>query len=301
MRSTFFILACGLFLLNTVLAADLRTTKAGDVIHVDITDIHPTQATIGYREVDYKINQYRRDRKKLFADYCESAGAQDVARFDLQSTLTDAQSFTCKDTIGTNKQDMKTVVIAPDNALYLTDGHHTLSAFRALYPASLQVPVQVTHDYRNLPDMAAFWGTMEKANLVLLRNGDHTERPETLPKQVGKQAMQDDAYRSIIYFARDIAYRKPVNAPPFYEFYWANWVKAHVDIRQYDLHSKKDYGNLIKATAKRIAGIDKAEVIATIDTKPYTAGDMGALPSFNKKHFNKLVSSTGKLAYAFAE
>lgn len=37
--------------------------------------------------------------------------------------------------------------------------------------------------------------------------------------------MQDDRYRSLVYFTRDIGYAKPAQATDYLEFYWADWLR----------------------------------------------------------------------------
>lgn len=301
MKRTLLTLLCSLSLIQTAFAVDLQEAKAGDVIKVPLNQIHPTQTAIGYREVDYKINRFRDDRKKLFADYCESAGAKDVKHIDKASDLNNPDSFTCKTDFGKNTQEMKTVVIAPNNALYLTDGHHTLSVYDALSGDQVPVYVHITNDFRQLPSMKAFWAEMDKRNLVLLRDGDKTINADALPTTIGKQHMKDDEFRSIMYFVKDIGFKKPKNAPPFIEFYWENWLRTHIDLSTYQLNDKNSYADAVKAAALQMINVDKDTVIATINGQPYTAKAMGALDTFNNSKFNKLISSTGKITYALRQ
>lgn len=301
MKKTLFLLVCGLTLIQNAFAVDLKTAKAGDVIEVQVKEIHPTQAAIGYREVDYKINRFMHDKEKMFADYCETAGAKDVSHFDAQSTLLHPESFTCKEAYGTEKHPMKTVVIAPDNSLYLTDGHHTLSVYDAISGDKVPVYVLISDDFRKLPDMNTFWAAMEKRNLVLLRNNDQVLTPQELPSHIGKKSMANDEFRSIMYYLKDIGFKKPKNAPPFFEFYWGSWIKSHMNVTQYNLNDKDNYASLLKATAMQMISADKNSVIATIDGKAYTAKDMGALSSFNNDKFEHLFSAKGKITYAFEQ
>ncbi|WP_267410489.1 ParB-like protein [Pantoea sp. GM_Pan_4] len=48
--------------------------KAGEIVQVELAQLHPTQAAIGYRQLDYKQHRYQADPEKLFDDYCESMG-----------------------------------------------------------------------------------------------------------------------------------------------------------------------------------------------------------------------------------
>lgn len=301
MKKTLFTLLCSFLWIHTAFAVDLQRTKAGDVIEVTIQDIHPTQTSIGYKEVDYKINRFHYDREKMFADYCETAGAKDVKKFDSQSNILHPDSFTCATPFGENKAEMKTVVIAPNNQLYLTDGHHTFSVYDAISGDQVPVYVVVSDDFRKLANMDAFWATMTKRNLVLLNEGDKVITPQALPQFLGKKTMQNDEFRSLMYFAKDIGYKKPESAPPFLEFYWANWLRSRINMSQYHLNNKENYADAVKAISQQMVDADKKSVIATIDGKTYSAKDMGALSYLNGKKFNKLLSSNGKITYAFAQ
>ncbi len=74
--------------------------KAGEIVQVELAQLHPTQAAIGYRQLDYKQHRYQADPEKLFDDYCESMGQKGVKSFTPRSTLRDPASFSCKAPVG---------------------------------------------------------------------------------------------------------------------------------------------------------------------------------------------------------
>ncbi len=234
-------------------------TKAGDVLKVRIEDLHPTQAAIGYDQVYYKLGRWQGDIKrstwandpkqqldylnrtigKKFDDYCEDMGG--TKRVEKFLSIAEAQTarldqpttYLCKDALGSQTENLKTVVIGWDGNLYLTDGHHTFSSLREIPDGGPNLPVwvKVSANYSDLHDAPAFWERMDKEKLVWLRDGQN--RPisvEQLPARVGLASkeeaggMQEDRYRSLVYFTRDIAYNNG-DLPEYAEFLWGDWLR----------------------------------------------------------------------------
>lgn len=297
-----FITAClfGSLAATSAFAMDWPThSVTGQTVQVSIADLHPTQPAVGYREVDYKINRYRHDREKRFDEYCESGGAHAVAHFDENSTLADSHSFTCKDNYGAHPNEMKTAVLAPDNHLYLTDGHHTYSAFSEMNP-KMKVYVRITDDRRNLPDMKAFWNTMEQQHQVWLRDPKgETITPAQLPAHLGRINLANDPYRSLIYFTKKVSFNKPTPAMPFLEFYWERWMRVKHPIDETQLTSRDAYLREVTAVANEMVKIRPVTVLAQGPKGAITAGMLGVMPAINEKQLKKLTSEHGKLTYAF--
>lgn len=234
-------------------------SKAGDVIKVRIEELHPTQAAIGYDQVYYKLGRWQGDLDrptwannpkqqldylnrtigKKFDDYCEDMGGTERAQKFL--TIAEAQAarldqpttYLCKDPLGSQTENLKTVVVGWDGNLYLTDGHHTFSSLREIPDGGPKLPVwvKVSANYSNIREASAFWERMSKEKLVWLRDGDNQAiTVEQLPTRVGlaseKEAggMQEDRYRSLVYFTRDVAYKNG-NLPEYAEFLWGDWLR----------------------------------------------------------------------------
>ncbi|PKH26621.1 hypothetical protein CIG19_02165 [Enterobacterales bacterium CwR94] len=274
--------------------------KAGEIVKVDISQLHPTQGAIGYRQLDYKLQRYKGDAEKLFDDYCESAGQKGVANYNAQSRITDTDSFTCKAAVGSDVSAMKTAVIAPDNTLYLTDGHHTFTNFAEIGGLNTAVQIRITDDFRPLKTMSAFWDKMKTAHQVWLDTPKGEIQPAALPKTLGRTLMQNDEYRSLVYFARDVGFVKRQNAPPFLEFYWGKWLEKQLPLSTFDLQSRDGYAEAVKEVAEKMTELPAETVVATTDNGPIDAQQMGALKQVNKKALRKLVSATGKITWAFA-
>ncbi|MBG6245496.1 hypothetical protein CS369_13220 [Candidatus Symbiopectobacterium sp. 'North America'] len=86
-----------------------------------------------------------------------------MADFSDSSTLATATSFRCAKPAGTHPDAVKSAVIAPDGQVYLTDGHHSVSALHASTPDSdIMLSLRITDDLRNLPSMAVFWDYMQQ-------------------------------------------------------------------------------------------------------------------------------------------
>ncbi|MGO3711865.1 ParB/Srx family N-terminal domain-containing protein [Alcaligenes aquatilis] len=237
-------------------------SKAGDVIKVRIEELHPTQAAIGYDQVYYKLGRWQGDLDrptwakdpkqqldylnrtigKKFDDYCEDMGGTERAQKFLTiaevqaARLDQPTTYLCKDPLGSQTENLKTVVVGWDGNLYLTDGHHTFSSLREIPDGGPKLPVwvKVSANYSDIRDAPSFWERMNKEKLVWLRDGENqTITVEQLPTRVGlaneKEAggMQDDRYRSLVYFTRDIAYNNG-NLPEYAEFLWGDWLRRQV-------------------------------------------------------------------------
>jgi len=232
--------------------------KPGDVLKVRIEELNPTQAAIGYDQIYYKLGRWQGDFDrptwaadatqqlkyindtvgKKFGDYCEDAGADGAEKFTSidearAARLDDPASFHCTEAPGTHPDVMKTVVVGWDGNLYLTDGHHSFTSLREIFDGGPKLPVYVKVDanYSDLPSREAFWQRMVDENKTWLRDGDNQPiTVDQLPARLGLPhddepgGMQEDRYRSLVYFTRDIAYDAG-DLPEFAEFLWGDWLR----------------------------------------------------------------------------
>jgi hypothetical protein len=279
---------------------------------------------LGFDEIYYKLGRYRAadDKKdgginKRFDDWCETNGQQEAASAEPDARLDDPTSFACKIPVGEETPEsmaaMKTAVIGPNGTPYLTDGHHTLTAFQESPDggAGMHLRVRVT---ANLSELSTpeFWREMQARKFVWLR--DENNQPVTvdqLPQSLGLANFGNDAYRGLVYFTRDIGYAVPDgddgagSAPEFLEFYWGTWLRDSYDLADQDLTDHATYLDLIKQASQDMAALDGSAVVA----EGKTAGELGKLPEWNdgdpdtKGEFadlSKPISDPepGKLAYA---
>ncbi|WP_051468010.1 ParB/Srx family N-terminal domain-containing protein [Actinomadura oligospora] len=288
--------------------------RTGELLDVRIGDVKPTQPSLGYGEVYYKLGRYTLGKdavNKKFDDWCEADGRVSAASVKPGARLDDPSSFTCELPVGGETADsvaeMKTVVIGPGGRPYLTDGHHTLTSFAETPDGGLDTHVRL----RVLANLSAltpktFWARMAANKWDYLR--DPEGRPvkvNKLPDSVGLANFQDDKYRSLLYFSRDIGYTQ--NSVPFQEFYWGSWVRdaRPVDLSSWDENDLAGYLSTVKALTQKMTALSKSSVVDS----GFTAGQLGALDQWNagapadKGEFAKLskpydVSKPGKLAYA---
>ncbi|SNQ45575.1 putative ParB-like nuclease [Frankia canadensis] len=287
--------------------------QTGDLLDTRIGDVHPTQPSLGYDEVYYKLGRYTLGKdaiNKKFDDWCEADGRIAAATVSPGARLDDPSSFTCQLPIGGETADsvaaMKTVVIGPGGEPFLTDGHHTLTSFYETPDggANLHVRLRVLANLSTLTRQD-FWAQMQANKWVYLR--DPEGNPTTvnkLPTSVGLANFTNDKYRSLLYFGRDIGYAQ--NGLPFQEFYWGSWVR---DARPIDLATwnPNDLGSYL-ATVKALTQTMTALPSSTVVDSGFTAAQLGALTQWNggkaenKGEFDKLSkpysdAKPGKLAY----
>jgi hypothetical protein len=286
------------------------------LVDVRIGDVHPTQPSLGYDEVYYKLGRYTMGKdaiNKRFGDWCEANGQGDAASASEGATLTDPTSFSCTIPVGAETAEsiapMKTVVIGPGGVLYLTDGHHTLTSFSETPDGGpdLHVRLRVLGNLSNL-SQAEFVQTMIANKWMWLKDVDgNAVDPAKLPQNVGLKNFADDKYRSVMYFGRDIGYT--AGSIPFQEFYWGAWLRdsGAVDLSSWNARDASSYLATVKAITTAQTALAPSAVVA--DGK--TATELGQLAKWNdgkkadKGEFAKLSvpfseAKPGKIAYAMA-
>lgn len=271
-----------------------ESVKVGTIIDVTLNQLHPTQPSVGYDQVMYKLGRYRYDRQKMFDDICEANGQGGIAEFHRQSVANETKTYTCQEPVGKDKQAMKTVVIAPNGHYYLTDGHHTFNAFYHLPKGGgdFHVHVVVANDYRQLPTMQAFWQAMQHdGNVWLFDIHSQPILPNQLPKSLGLRHFANDPYRSMLYFTRNISWNKPSSPVPFLEFYWAKELRNTINLNQFDLNSKLGYEQAIKVSSRAILSLKSSDVGGS----HRSVEQMGQFKQFRQKGLDKLLKPDGKL------
>ena len=273
------LLAASLLLVNTATAQIHNVAAAaGDVIRTRLADLRPTQGAIGYDQIFATLARWNPDyhqtgpatpdslRQSLghkFNSYCSDTGQGKLdAEFlthpeKLQQARLDApETFSCTAPPGHHAGALKTVVIGPDNALYLTDGHHSFSALYEARDGGADLPVWVRVDQNrsHLPTMTDFWQKMQAEQKAWLKDGNnHTLRPADLTLNLGlisaenPNGLQNDPYRALVYFTRNIGYSNK-NMVEFGEFRWAQWLRKHLDLAHYTTTGKSPQTILAAST-----------------------------------------------------
>lgn len=288
------------------------------VMTIRIGDAHPTQPAIGYDQVYYKQARYRNtanastEWKKEFGDYCEAAGLTDSKNGSViagTSKLTDPSTFTCSGKT-VDATVLKSAVVGPRGVLYLTDGHHTLTSFWDAPDgggAEVKVPVVMKGNFMD-QNNATFWRGMRARKTTWLKLPDgRAITPADLPQQLGlNNGLQDDPYRALLYFTRDLGYAQPANSTEFLEFYWSEWLKAapqNVDLSAYTLTDAASY---LQAIGTASGLMNRADPNTIIGSSGLTATLMGQLTkAYDPVALAALNTGVdqpkpGKLAYALS-
>jgi hypothetical protein len=287
-----------------------RCAKEGDLLEVRLSDLHPTQAVLGFREIHYRLGRYEAGKDKVnkrFDDWCKASGLGDAKAADADARLDDPKSFTCELAPGAETEksveDMKAVVIGPGGEPYLVDGHHTLNAFFERKDGGADVLVRL----KVLANLGAlkseeFWKTMQEKGWVWLRDGNGQPiAPKQLPKRLGLTHFADDPYRGLLYFQRDVSFKQDAANANFQELYWGQWLRRNprFKLNSYRLDDFKDFIAADEAAGKLIAGLKGGD---TVDSG-LSARDLGRI-DFDTGEFAKVSRSfcedkPGKIGYAF--
>jgi hypothetical protein len=274
---------------NPVIVERCNAT-AGDLIDVRLDELLPTQPSLGYDEVYYKLGRYKFGKdavNKRFDDWCEANGQTAAATAQPNATLHDPSTFTCVVPLGQETADsrsvMKTVVIGPRGQLYLTDGHHTFTSFWETPDGgpTLHVRARVEGNLSNL-STADFWREMQAHGWTWLRDAtDQPINPQQLPKSLGLSQFGDDVYRGVLYFARDIGYVQLEENAIFQEFYWGRWLRYNptpvLAPATYDLTQLTPYLALVKAISQAQSALAPNAIVS--DGR--MALELGALTPWN--------------------
>ena len=296
-----------------LIATAAGTDAAPVFLQVSLDELRPTQPAIGYDQVYYKLGRYgaedlimaKTNKPKKFAELCEANGQDDVvtktANIAGATLINPPATFQCKSPVGTKPGDMKTVVIGPNGTLYLTDGHHTFSAFWDADNGvnhQLKVWVKVTDNFSKLSEYD-FWAQMKKASKVWLKNGaNQTIATSQLPASIGLKSLGNDPYRALVYFTRDAGYVVPSTATEFLEFYWADWLrnKPVVDLSKVDTSDTTAYMAAIKTASQAMVALKATDIVSG----GVTAQTLGWTGVFSQAALDDLVTPTGKLTYSIA-
>lgn len=287
-------------LLSSITYAE-TTSAPVSLVKLNISQIHPTQPAVGYRQIAAKLQSYRLDPNKMFDNYCETIGAGHLKTIAATSTLKDINSFECEFKVGTVTENMKTAVLAPNGEYYLTDGHHFVSEIAQVIGLDVPVYLLVTPDMQYIKNMRKFSKEMQKKRLTWLKDENKKLKFDQLPQSFAQSELKNDEYRSMMFFLRKVAFDKPKDAPPFYEFYLADWIRKKVPLNTLNLTNAEDYAEAVKKVSMAMVNTPQTEVMAKIEGKSYTVKDFGVYDQFNEQQYDKLLQPNSKLNDAFAK
>ncbi|SUB83933.1 Putative ParB-like nuclease [Pragia fontium] len=290
--------------------------KAGDIIQVQLRELHPTQSAVGKLQIAGDLADYAQDRTSLFKDLCKVQGAGKLLSSSERSTPHDPSSYRCSLLPGSDKSAMNTIDIGPGGEFYLTDGHHAFNSFWDAVGGGGEVTLAVlvgenlTHDAEGNP-LSHQQFEQKMAQLKHFLPIDAAGKPITfaqLPQTLGMAAFQDDPYRSILYYLRGVSYDKsdknlnpntgqPYSDVPFLEFYWGQLLNEKMDLSRYDLRQQDDYIRALNDAALVMVGLSDSQLIGSSGK---TAAELGKLNKIHQKKLKKLAQHDSKLAKALA-
>ena len=158
---------------------------------VELADLHPTQVTLGFRQVV--------EKRKTWVDLPAKKRRAEM------------------------ENELFPVVKGPGGKLYVLDHHHAARAL--LEEKAHDVRIGLVEDLSKLKG-DDFWIYLDHRNWVHCYDGQGRRVGfEQIPKRF--EDMKDDPYRSIASDVEDAGgFAKPDE--PFYEFLWANHFRRHV-------------------------------------------------------------------------
>ncbi|MGL6313165.1 ParB/Srx family N-terminal domain-containing protein [Vibrio sp. WXL103] len=284
----------------------------GDVHWVTVGDLMPTQRTLGMLQNNYKLGRWQLEEEKLFEEFCETYGLRDsVDYFDEDSDFNDPDSFVCKDprdSDGEISEDqngderimswINPVIVGPDGALYLTDGHHTFSRFHDMKDGGkdTKILVRVEDNFAfdangNRSDMATFWQKMQETKNVYLFDNGNAIKPSDLPKDLGAatadnpRGLINDDYRALVYYTRDIGWNKgSAESIPFLEYYWAEELRDIIRVDGTD--SIEDYVQVVLDASRYMVSLPSYYVLGDSGK---TATELGQLPELEFNNTQSII------------
>jgi hypothetical protein len=282
----------------------------GDLLEVTLDQLRPTQPSLGYDEVYYRLGRYTLGAgaaDQLLDQWCVTNGQGGLDGADAGASIADPTSFRCAVAVGSETSEstavMKTVVIGPGGQPYLTDGHHTLTSFWEAPGGGpdTSIRLKVAGNLSQL-DPGAFWPEMRDRGWTWLQDAEgNPVEPQKLPASLGLKQFANDQYRGVLYFVRDVGYAQDDADPYFQEFYWGAWLRSQTDPSlqpgNFTLTELASYQTLVGNIGKAIVALPgSAEIANSRD-----ADRLGRMKEFGEKAFEALVqpvdsAKPGKLA-----
>jgi hypothetical protein len=167
------------------------TNPPTEPVLVRIADLHPTQITVGFREVAQKRLRWRTRIRK--------AGERGAAKL------------------------IAPIVLGPGGGLYLIDRHHLACAMKD--EGVQEVQIRQLADFSAL-DPQDLWPALEAKGWCRPYDTDGRRRPfADIPQTLG--ALRDDPFRSLASALRRAGgFTK--RAAPFSEFAWADFLRRRI-------------------------------------------------------------------------
>ena len=209
------------------------TMTAGTAYTIDALKLHPTQFSVGRREIEHKRT-----------------------KFDAMSTA---------EVIAYLQQKDVPVVIGPGGVPYLTDGHHTSSALLVCAHSDKTVYGHILANWSDMAD-TEFWARMQKQGYTFLfdATGAHRRSAE-LPASLAD--MKADSYRGLAWAVMQAGGFEEIKPPAifFQEFYWADFFRTRLKWNDAD---ETDYARALQEALVLVHSPDAANLPGYISPQP---------------------------------
>ncbi len=181
-------------LISLCVCVGLSKTSNVQLATIAIKELRPTQAAVGFKEVEKKAKKILKKQDGEFDAYL--------------------------------RKEAIPVVLGPGKQKYMIDGHHFLAA---AYKQKLdKVYYEIVEDLSMLDSEQAFWDRMIQTKRVYLKRNGQSIQPKDLPKDIG--GMVDDPYRTFAAEVRDEGGFKK-SSIPFIEFMWADYFRDLIPLK----------------------------------------------------------------------
>src|SRR5215813_78461 len=170
----------------------------GDICLCKLSDLHPTQASVGMTEVRTKAEKLK--------DEIEEQGELNFLKHLLRH----------------GKEEP--VIIGPGGIFYITDHHHLA---RALYDLGLSKTYCSIVENLSGAAVDDFWRQMKESNQVYLKDQNGiTITPNELPTSI--RDLSNDPFRSLAGAVREFCgFEKEAGSEDYLEFQWAEYLRSH--------------------------------------------------------------------------
>jgi hypothetical protein len=175
----------------------------GTLSVIDVSLLHPAQLSLGYREVNYRIQQFK------------AMTSEELDAYLLEHFLP--------------------VAIAPNRLPYVVDHHHRARAIQ-LTGLKETVYIKVIENCKDCTE-AEFWQMMRENAWVYLYDKDgNPVEPAAIPSNLAQ--LQDDKYRSLAWAVLQAGGYEESDVP-FQEFMWGNYFREYISFEDTEEEFKK--------------------------------------------------------------
>lgn len=176
---------------------------AGTLSTIQVSLLHPAQPALGYREVNYRVQQFK--------------------------------AMTSEELDAYLREHFLPVAIAPNRLPYVVDHHHRARAIQ-LTGLRETVYVKVLENCKDWTE-AEFWQMMQKNAWVYLYDKDgNSVEPDQIPANLAQ--LEDDKYRSLAWAVLQAGGYEESDVP-FQEFMWGNYFREYISFEDTEEEFKK--------------------------------------------------------------